>query len=976
MSDTTQMAGDFSRGLVRLVVRLYYPRIEVESAGSLPEDAQILFVANHANSLIDPVIMGIATGRRIHYLAKAPLFDVPVMGQALKALGMIPAFRGSDDKSQVRRNLESLDVAARQLAAGRDVGIFPEGKSHDETHVEQVRSGAARIALNAVAEGADKLLIVPIGLNYERKEQFRSSVWARIGEPIDVNAWLADHEGDQRKAARSLTTRIDRGLKEVVIHLDQADWEPWLNDLEILDPESRDRGKDPIEALRHRKRLADGINWFMTEDPDRAKDAAAAIREHRERLEAAGLTVRSALVRYRTLWVGWLALRQIVILCAGVAPWLGTVFHLAPFLIVRTITGKINQPGRVTMALNRLYIGLPVYALWYFLAWRWLAGYFLPWLAWTVCFLMPFAGLWALDYCRRARDTARLWWRESAMLFRRKELKELRAAQQALSDRLEGMSREFREARGLPEAIRRPVPAWAVALRYLGGAAALAATLAVAALAYGWFKPPAMPELAPPSPDLRDHSASSLAGPIAADEAVLTELAAELDRLKLRVAGLRADFESGRRNFIRQEDNDAVRRSMMTYIACRTGLLRIVWKYRNFDQIRDPATRLRASLLALTAATSTYSASLDFVTQFMDSADAVRKLNEAEPLWHVPEGLFDRIQRNLVNDDLREQLEAAMELYHGWQPQFEANGLGGGSEVGDWHRRIARNLADIEAGREQLSGAHLDVAIKGAKGLGKEGVYRTQTFISYWIGKAKVRAPREGQTLIHESDLEELLPRLQPGDIMIERRNWVLSNAFLPGFWSHTALYLGEPEQLEALGLKEDPRVAEHWKAFTTPDEKGHRLRSIEALAPGVIFTSMEHSVGEADAVCILRPRISEADRADCIARAISHLGKPYDFEFDFFSTDKLVCTELIYRAFDGRIDLPLVEIMGTRTMPAMEIVRKFEREHDRADAQLELIAFLDGDEETGKARLRDAAALIESLDRSSFTWLQSPDGD
>ena len=59
----------------------------------------------------------------------------------------------------------------------------------------------------------------------------------------------------------------------------------------------------------------------------------------------------------------------------------------------------------MTTALHRLYIGLPVYAIWYVLAWRWLSGYFVPWIAGAICFLMPFAGLWALDYCRRARDT-------------------------------------------------------------------------------------------------------------------------------------------------------------------------------------------------------------------------------------------------------------------------------------------------------------------------------------------------------------------------------------------------------------------------------------------------------------------------------------------------------------------------------------------------------------------------------------------
>ena len=79
-------------------------------------------------------------------------------------------------------NAQFLDLhaAAERLVHGAIVGIFPEGKSHDLPHVEPVKSGAARIAFDAVKSGARDLRIVPIGINYERKEAFRSAVWVRV----------------------------------------------------------------------------------------------------------------------------------------------------------------------------------------------------------------------------------------------------------------------------------------------------------------------------------------------------------------------------------------------------------------------------------------------------------------------------------------------------------------------------------------------------------------------------------------------------------------------------------------------------------------------------------------------------------------------------------------------------------------------------------------------------------------------------
>src|SRR5262245_13064488 len=141
------LVGPIARRLVRWVVRLYYPTIELSGAQNVPTHGPILLAANHPNSIIDPVLVGLAARRPVHFLAKAPLFQVPIFGQVLSALGMLPIHRACDDPGQVRRNIDALAVAATQLTQGHAVGIFPEGKTHDLTRVEAVRTGAARIAV-------------------------------------------------------------------------------------------------------------------------------------------------------------------------------------------------------------------------------------------------------------------------------------------------------------------------------------------------------------------------------------------------------------------------------------------------------------------------------------------------------------------------------------------------------------------------------------------------------------------------------------------------------------------------------------------------------------------------------------------------------------------------------------------------------------------------------------------------------------
>src|SRR5690349_18737557 len=96
-----RLFGNLARFVVRRLVRLYYPKIEITGTDHIPHSGPILLVANHANSLIDPIIVGLAANRPVRFFAKAPLFDTPVLGRLMRALGMLPAFRGQDDGTQV-----------------------------------------------------------------------------------------------------------------------------------------------------------------------------------------------------------------------------------------------------------------------------------------------------------------------------------------------------------------------------------------------------------------------------------------------------------------------------------------------------------------------------------------------------------------------------------------------------------------------------------------------------------------------------------------------------------------------------------------------------------------------------------------------------------------------------------------------------------------------------------------------------------
>jgi len=138
----------------------------------------------------------------------------------------------------------------------------------------------------------------------------------------------------------------------------------------------------------------------------------------------------------------------------------------------------------------------------------------------------------------------------------------------------------------------------------------------------------------------------------------------------------------------------------------------------------------------------------------------------------------------------------------------------------------------------------------------------------------------------------------RPGDIFITRHDDALSNLFLPGFWPHAALFLGADA--------------------ANPDAPWF----LEAKKDGVRRRPADETL-EVDALVILRPPLEPARVNEAIARALTHEGKLYDFTFDFRTSHRLACTEVIYRSFHqcGPIEFHLREVGGRLCLTAEELI-------------------------------------------------------
>lgn len=371
----------------------------------------------------------------------------------------------------------------------------------------------------------------------------------------------------------------------------------------------------------------------------------------------------------------------------------------------------------------------------------------------------------------------------------------------------------------------------------------------------------------------------------------------------------------------------------------------------------------RAASFAIDAAAflAQYRSALDLLALLDRDPSLGVLLDESVPELGLPAGTYSGVRLRFLHVARAGELAAFEAIDATWDhPAY--GGLRPGMEE---DRR-----AIWAAGTGKAEVMTLKNAFRVVRQVGFAAWFPVQAGVAGWMGDTRVASR---QALVSAAQVKSLGERLQPGDILLERREWYLSNVGLPGYWPHAALYVGTPGERERffatdevkawvrgqgvasggfgelLALRE-PGAEREGRAF----EAGSPVRVLEAMSEGVVFTALEHSAA-ADAVAVVRPRLPRAAVAAAILRAFHFAGRPYDFNFDFTTDQAIVCTELVAKAFDPQaappgLRFPVLKVLGRPATPANEIVRQLDAQWGTDAQQLDLIVFLDGDEKSKQA--------------------------
>lgn len=176
--------------LFRLSQFVYFKKVEVdEGSAKIKKNQANLIIANHPSAFMDPILVGINIKTPIYFLAAEEFMGGKKMSKFLENnFNMIPIYRSSTRPDEIHKNTDSFAKCYQALKDGKSILIFAEGHSETQPWLDPLKSGTARIAIEALEKypEIDCVNIVPLGLNYSNPHQFRSSLFLKIGEIMPV----------------------------------------------------------------------------------------------------------------------------------------------------------------------------------------------------------------------------------------------------------------------------------------------------------------------------------------------------------------------------------------------------------------------------------------------------------------------------------------------------------------------------------------------------------------------------------------------------------------------------------------------------------------------------------------------------------------------------------------------------------------------------------------------------------------------
>lgn len=297
---------------VRLVVRLSYSRVLHVGAENIPRDGAVIFAPNHANTLMDAMVVLCYNHRPKVFVARADIFKHPTLAKIFTFLKIMPIMRQRDGYKAVKQNQETIDKAVDVLRDNIPFCIFPEGTHQAKHSLLPLSKGIFKIAFQAHEQMPETpLYIVPVGLTYGDFFRFRSSVRMEFGCPINVGQFMSEHlEQTPQEQMNSMKELLTERLQSAIFYLpNDEDYDATLEICAASEPfvaeqilKKNNKGMHALGVkLQANNVTLKRLEELKNSDPEKAKEVLvlgneASMLRKRKGIDIASVSVKKPLL--------------------------------------------------------------------------------------------------------------------------------------------------------------------------------------------------------------------------------------------------------------------------------------------------------------------------------------------------------------------------------------------------------------------------------------------------------------------------------------------------------------------------------------------------------------------------------------------------------------------------------------------------------------------------------------------------------
>ena len=252
---------------------IFYRKVAYVNREKIPTDEHLIFTPNHQNALMDALAIEFSMRNQFVFVARSDIFKNKWVASLLYFLKILPVYRIRDGYESLKKNEEIFNKTLDIIHNKNGFVIMPEGNHAGFRRLRPLRKGFARIAYQA-EEASDFSLdikLIPVGINYDRYDTYRSEVLVIFGEPVPVSEFYEDYKENPAKAYNKIKTVLAEKMKPLMIEIEsEAYYEVY------------DALREMYEKVACRKL---GFNYKNLYDKFRAHKAVIAALENEEKTE-------------------------------------------------------------------------------------------------------------------------------------------------------------------------------------------------------------------------------------------------------------------------------------------------------------------------------------------------------------------------------------------------------------------------------------------------------------------------------------------------------------------------------------------------------------------------------------------------------------------------------------------------------------------------------------------------------------------